>query len=117
MEKADPLRGLSQDLYFTVRLLGTLLWLVAYLLDESVNLDHRTTLLALLYFRSEFASQWGSIAVWWGPLLCNGLIRGNRRNPSPRRYYILVRVYKRYVYIRQQEHRGHTVCLRYMIVD
>ena len=50
MERADPLRGLSQDLYFTVRLLGTLLWLVAYLLDESVNLDHRTTLLALLFF-------------------------------------------------------------------
>ena len=50
MERADPLRGLSRDLYFTVRLLGTLLWLVAYLLDESFNLVYRTTLLALLFF-------------------------------------------------------------------
>ena len=31
-------------------LLGTLLWLVAYFLEQSVNFDHKTTLLALLYF-------------------------------------------------------------------
>ena len=50
MERVNPVRDLSQDLYFAVRLLGTLLWLVAYFLKQSVNLDHKTTLLALLYF-------------------------------------------------------------------
>ena len=50
MERADPLRGLSQDLYFAVRLLGTFLWLVAYFLEQLVNLDHKTTLLASLFF-------------------------------------------------------------------
>ena len=52
-----------------------------------------------------------------GPFVVQRFYKGNRRNPSPRRYLILVWVYKRYVYIRQQEHRGHTVCLGYMIVD
>ena len=73
-----------------VPLLGTLLWPDAKFLVESVNLDHKTTLLAFLNFRLEIASEWGSIAVWWGPLLCNGSIGGNRRNLSPRRYSILV---------------------------
>ena len=38
------------DLYFMVPLLGTLLWPDAKFLVESVNLDHKTTLLALLNF-------------------------------------------------------------------
>ena len=52
-----------------------------------------------------------------GSFAAQRLYKGNRRNPSPRRYLILVGVYNRYVYIGQHEHRGHTVCLRYMIVD
>ena len=38
------------DLYFMVPLLGTLLWPDAKFLVESVNLDHKTTLLAFLNF-------------------------------------------------------------------
>ena len=50
MERVNPVRDLSQDLYFAVRLLGTLLWLVAYFLKQSVNLDHKTTLLRFSIF-------------------------------------------------------------------
>ena len=52
-----------------------------------------------------------------GSFVALRLYKGNRRNLSPRCYLILVWVYNRYVYIGQHKHRGHTVCLRSMIVD
>ena len=62
VESPGPMRGLSQDSFFTVRILGTFLSLVAYFLDESANLDYKTILLTFHGFLLEIARQWGSIA-------------------------------------------------------
>ena len=53
-----------------------------------------------------------------GPFFAQWSYKGDSpQSISLRRYSFLVWVYKRYVYIRQQEHRGHTVCLRFVIAD
>ena len=62
VESPGPMRGLSQDSFFTVRILGTFLSLVAYFLDESANLDHNTIFLTFHVFLLEIARQRGSIA-------------------------------------------------------
>ena len=50
MERVNPVETYLKTCTSQSAFLGTLLWLVAYFLKQSVNLDHKTTLLALLYF-------------------------------------------------------------------
>ena len=76
----------------------------------------RTTLLTLLYFGLRLHPN-GPHRFLVGPFV---VLRPNKGKPSKSVSQALLHSglgINPYVYIRQQEHRGHTVCLGFMIVD
>ena len=77
MESTDPIRGLLQDSFFIVRILGPLLSLAVNFLDESVCLGHKTILLAFHFFGLRLHANGAPSLSGVAPLACNGAIRGN----------------------------------------